>query len=62
MVIDYGYIYVMDVCMNTFLLADYVNTSTRAAIGARCPWCIVLSAEPFFCMFSTVDWNFYMLM
>ena len=52
----------MDVCMNASMLADYINASARDAIGAGCPWCIVLSAEPFYCMFPTVDWDFYMLM
>ena len=49
------YIHMIDVCMNAPLLANYINTSARIAIGAGCPWCIVLSTESFFCMFPTID-------
>ena len=50
---DYGlwYIHVMDICMNASMLADYINASARVAIGAGCPWCIVLSVEFFFVCF-----------
>ena len=52
----------MDVYMNIFMLANYVNASIRVAKGAGHLWCIVLSAVPFFSMFSTIDWDFYILM
>ena len=62
----YGYrlwhVHMMDVCMNTFILTNYINASVRVAIEAKCPWCIVLSAESFLSMFPTIDWDLYMLM
>ena len=60
MLICYGLcnIHVMDICMNAFILADYINTSTRVAIGAGCPWYIILSAKPFLPIFPIIDWNF----
>ena len=60
--IGYGlcYIHMMDVCMNAFILANYVNTFARVAIGVGCLRCNVLSAEPFLFYVSNYRLDFYM--
>ena len=57
-----GYIHLMDVCMNIFLLADYIDVSAIVVIGFGCSWCIIFSAILFFYIFLTVDSDFYIFM
>ena len=47
--------YVMDVCMNASMLADYINASARVAIGAGCPNALYYQLNLSFVCSPTVD-------
>ena len=37
------------------------NASVGVAIGVGHPWCIILSAISLFSIFTTIDWDFYIM-